>query len=111
MNTQVQVVIPEPIIKEIIALSELKEKLSFRQSCKEFFLFTNREFFPTITTTVCGSEGRGYKDGDAPTTKFHNTKFGALDSSNILYVSDYFNHSIRRIDLSQSGYPLWRSNN
>ena len=101
MNPQAQTIIPIPIIEEIIYLSQLKEKLSFRQSCKLFFHSTNREFFPTITTTLCGCGEQGFEDGEALRAKFNYPEFGALDSSsNILYVSDTNNHVIRRIDLS-----------
>src|SRR5690242_16114420 len=71
MNPQAQTIIPIPIIEEIISFSQLKEKLLFRQSCKLFLLFTNREFFPTITTTLCGSL-QGYEDGEALKAKFGN---------------------------------------
>src|SRR5262245_2540552 len=89
MNSQAQTLIPRPIIEEIISFSQLKEKLSFRISCKFFFHFTNQKYFPSFTTTLCGCGEIGYETGEALNTKLERPWFGVLDnSSNILYFSD-----------------------
>ena len=101
MNSQVNVLLPIPMIETIILLSSLRERISFRASCKRFLWFTTEKFFPTFTTTLCGSGEEGYLDGDALVAKFCHPHFGVLDSpSNILFVSDCGNHVIRKIELS-----------
>src|SRR5689334_13410267 len=66
MDPQLQLFLPIPIIEEIIYCSRLKDKLSFRQSCKLLFRSTSKRFFTTITKTLCGSTS-GYEDGEALT--------------------------------------------
>src|SRR5690242_19431461 len=101
MNTQREAVIPVQIIQEIIWFCNIKEKLSFRETCKLLLNFVDRNILTTVTTTLCGSGEKGCFDGEALTAKFKFPFFGALDSSSyILYVSDNFNDVIRRIDLS-----------
>jgi DNA-binding beta-propeller fold protein YncE len=55
-------------------------------------------------TTVAGTftNGRGvpgFQDGDGAQAKFNGPTFLALDASSNLYVSDYTNHRIRKIDV------------
>lgn len=99
MNTQVNLIIPIPIMEEIISLCGLFDKMTFRVTCKQFLLFTTIHFFPTFTTALCGSEC-GYQDGEFTRAAFNHPTFGVLDSFfNNFYISDSNNHVIRRIDL------------
>lgn len=99
MNIQLELLLPIPILEEIISFSLLCVKLTFRLTCKRFLQFTTNLFFPTFTTTLCGNIN-GYQDGDFTHAQFNSPCFGALDaSSTILYVSDMHNHVIRKIDL------------
>lgn len=113
MDPQCMLRVPIPIIEEIISFSSLKEKLTFRITCKKFQHITNR-YFPTFTTTLCGNI-EGNKDGDFLSAEFNRPEFGVLDSSsNSLLISDVFNYKIRRIDLSTKkvstlcGGPGWK---
>lgn len=100
MNPQLELVLPIPIMEEIISLSALRDKVTFRATCKRFLHFMTKRFFPTFTTILCGST-EGYEDGEFTHVKFANPCFGALNSSlNVLYVSDMYNQIIRQIDLS-----------
>lgn len=99
MDPQCMLRVPIPIIEEIISFSSLGEKLKFRISCKKFKHITSK-YFPTFTTTLCGNT-KGYEDGNFLNAKFNKPSFGVLDSSsNVLFVSDTYNHIIRKIDLS-----------
>lgn len=100
MDPQQDLLLPIPIIEEIIIFSALEDKVTFRATCKRFLQFTSKHFFPTFTTTLCGGVG-GYEDGDFAHAKFNSPTFGVLDSSsNCLFVSDENNHIIRKIELS-----------
>lgn len=86
MNFQFEVLLPIPILEEIIFLSALDTKLTFRVTCKRFLQFTAEHFFSTFTTTLC---------------EVICPYFGVLDSSsNSLFVSDYGSDVIRKMDLS-----------
>lgn len=99
MDLQLNLRLPIPIIENIIELSALSNKLTFRVTCKRFLLFTTEHFFPTLVTTLCGSK-YGHQDGDFVHVRFNGPYFGVLNaSSTILYVSDHDNHVIRKIDL------------
>lgn len=99
MNPQLELMLPIPIVEEIISFSTLSTKVTFRATCKRFLHFTTEQFFPTFTTTLCGNKN-GYEDGDFVSAQFDEPVFGILNSSStILYVSDYNNHVIRKMDL------------
>lgn len=99
MNPQLDLLLPIPIMEEIISLSASSSKVTFRATCKRFELFITDHFFSTFTTTLCGNISE-YKNGELTHTQFKYPTFGALDSSsNSLYVSDHGNHVIRKIDL------------
>lgn len=99
MNRQVNVILPIPIMEEIISFSALEDKISFRVTCKQFLDFITNHFFPTFTTTLYGTKS-GYGDEELTHAQFNGPTFGALDSSlNNLYVSDCDNHVICKIDL------------
>lgn len=51
-------------------------------------------------TTFAGSGVKGYKDGLRTTAQFHSPEDIAFDSSGNLYVSDFHNNRIRKIDPS-----------
>lgn len=114
MDIQLDLLVPIPIMEEIISLSTISSKLTFRATCKRFLRFTTTHFFPIFTTTLCGNI-YGYKDGELTHSQFRNPFFGVLNSScTILYVSDHHNHVIRKIDISTNqittlcGNPLKR---
>lgn len=91
MDPQLNLILPVPIMEEIINFSALVTKLTFRVTCKRFL--------PILTTTLCGSKC-GHKNGNFIHAQFRHPSFGVLDSSaNILYISEE-NHVIREIDFS-----------
>lgn len=99
MNPQLELLLPIPILEEIIFFATLADKLTFRQSCKLFLQFTTNRFFPTFTTTLCGG-ACGYKDENFHHAQFDGPSFGVVDSlSTVLFVSDCWNNVIRKIDL------------
>lgn len=99
MNPQLELILPIPIIEEIISLSTLDTKLVFGVTCKRFLQFIIIHFFPTLTTTFCG-DVKGHEDGDLVHAQFNGPYFGVLNaSSTTLFVSDYFNHAIRKMDM------------
>lgn len=99
MDSQLELILPIPIIEEIISFSARDTKLTFRVTCKRFLQFTTNHFFPTFTTTLCGNK-KGYKNGKLINAKFYGPAFGVLNAScSILYMSDKNNHAIRRVDL------------
>lgn len=100
MDSQLNLLVPIPIMEQIISFSTLADKLAFRMTCKQFSNFTTKQFFPTFTTTLC-SNLLGHQDGKLMHAAFNRPYFGVLNaSSTILYVSDRNNHVIRKIDLS-----------
>lgn len=100
MDSQLNLVLPIPIIEEIISFSSSCVKLTFRVTCKRFWRFTCEQFFPTFTTTVCGSGIIGHKDGNFNHAEFNIPCFGVLNaSSTILFISDSCNFGIRKIEL------------
>ena len=52
-----------------------------------------------MVTTVAGGTS-GYLDGVGTTARFQNPNGGALDGTGGLYVADYGNHVIRRMDIA-----------
>lgn len=99
MDPQLNLKLPIPIIESIISFSSLEEKLGFRLTCKRFFIFATKNFFPVITTILCGGCA-DFQDGDLRAARFWFPSVGVLDSSSTnLFVSDQFNDVIRKIDL------------
>lgn len=99
IDPQLALKLPIPIVEEIISFSSLKEKLALRVTCKQFYHSTTNKYFPSFTTTLCGNAS-GYEDGDFLSAKFDCPLFGLLDSSSEnLFVSDFRNNVIRKINL------------
>lgn len=99
MNRQVDLILPIPIMEEIISFSALDEKMTFRVTCKHFLHFITKHFLPSFTTTLCES-GNKREDEGFLHNQF-NGKFGILDpSSTILFISDERNYAIQKLDLS-----------
>lgn len=99
MDPQLKLIVPIPIIEEIISLSALAEKVTFRITCKRFLQFTTKHFFPILCTTLCGTT-YGYQDGESIRVLFKAPHFGVLNAFSTLFISDYYNHVIRKIDLN-----------
>lgn len=100
MNPQLNVILPIPIIEEIIFFCSYSSKLTFRVTCKRFLYFTTEHFFSTFTTTLHANTRR-YGDEECNYVNFFNPAFGVLNaSSTILFISDMYNDVIRKIDLS-----------
>lgn len=100
MDPQWDLLLPIPIIQEIISFSTHSDKVTFRVTCKRFLNFITNHFFPTFTMTICGTT-IGFQDGHFNHAQFYHPYFGALHSSlNTLYISDEYNYVIRKIDLS-----------
>ncbi len=51
----------------------------------------------SIVSTFAGTGMAGIANGSATTAQFYNPAYLAIDKSDNLYVSDYFNHAIRKI--------------
>ena len=49
-------------------------------------------------STIAGTGTAGFLDGDATTAQFHNPVGIAVDDNGILFVVDFSNNSVRRID-------------
>jgi len=59
-----------------------------------------RKITPTgVVTTVAGTDAEGYLDGDLSVAQFGSPINVAFDSLGYLYVTDFYNHSIRKISL------------
>ncbi len=48
--------------------------------------------------TIAGNGGSGFADGPALAAMFHQPKSLAVDSAGVVYVADYENHRIRKIE-------------
>ncbi len=48
-------------------------------------------------TTVAGSGAQGYSDGPANSAEFYEPKSLTVDANGIVYVADYENHTVRKI--------------
>lgn len=114
MDSQLRLKVPIPILEEIIFLCTSSCKMTFRATCKRFLLFITIRFYPTLTTTLCGSI-KGYEDGEFMHAKFDAPWCGVLNASSThLFIADSDNHVIRKMDLSTHqvttlcGTP-WRS--
>lgn len=99
MNPQLELLLPIPIIEEIIRFSTILDKATFRATCRRFLFFTTEHFFPTFTITLCGNL-QEERDEKSIYAQVNSPSFGVLDSlCNCLYVSDAHNHAIRKINL------------
>jgi streptogramin lyase len=60
-----------------------------------------RKVTPTrVVTTIAGSGSQSYGDGIGTNSGFNNPNGLVVDSSGIVYVADYTNHRIRKIDIT-----------
>ena len=50
-------------------------------------------------STVAGTGDGGFMDGDSATALFRSPRGITVDDSGVLFVTDFFNHRIRRIDI------------
>ena len=50
-----------------------------------------------VVTTIAGSNGQGYKDGDGAAAYFNNPDGMTIDKNGNLYVADTRNHAIRKV--------------
>jgi sugar lactone lactonase YvrE len=66
----------------------------------DFNNYRIRKITPNSTVSTVAGGSAGYLDGASTTAQFNKPGSITIDSEGILYVTDYFNHKIRRIILN-----------
>ncbi|MEJ0104355.1 MAG: hypothetical protein WDO19_18110 [Bacteroidota bacterium] len=51
-----------------------------------------------LVTTIAGTAGIGYEDGDGSIAKFHNPTGIAIGRDGALFITDTWNHRIRKME-------------
>lgn len=109
MDSQLYAYFPIPILLYIIEISSKDEKLTFRQTCKLFREFVDREIFPVFSSPM--REGIDDIIRDYEASQAMCCVFMCLDSACAkLYFTDANNTAIEMLDLeSKCSKSIWRA--
>ena len=72
----------------------------FQQAGKSQLSVTFSAASEPIVSTIAGTGSAGFTDGQGSSARFNNPVAVAADGSGNIYVADYLNHRIRKIDTS-----------